>query len=169
MAIYGRWDECAAQMVQHAGFARAFEFIREAVGGTGEASRRLRLLGEGESARVDLDGDRIYAVLQHVPTRLHAPHLEAHRQYADVQFVLHGEEFIDVASLDGLQVTKSYHEGDDYELLSFPAEPTRLFMRDGYCAVLFPSDAHAPLQARNGETRLNRRIVVKVKDPLQSS
>jgi hypothetical protein len=36
-------------------------------------------------------------------------------------------------------------------------------LRPGLAAVLFPSDAQAPLQAPDGIARLSRRIVVKVR------
>jgi biofilm protein TabA len=168
MAIYGRWEDCAAQAGPHPGFALAFRFIEGVVSGTNkEAVRTLEALPEGETHRIDLDGDAVYATLIHRPTRLRADsQLEAHRQYADVQFVLRGREVMEVAPLTGLTLTKPYDEKDDYELYSMTDEGTKLIMNDGMCAVLFPSDAHAPLQARDGKVQANRRLVVKVRDPL---
>ena len=166
MAIYGKWEDCAAQVGSHDGFALAFDFIRQVVDGSHPAVATLMALNERETKRIDLDGDRVYAMLQHFPTRQRAvQQAEAHRQYADVQFVLHGHEYMEVMPLDGLTVTRPYSEDGDAALYALPADGTRLLMDDGSCAILFPSDAHAPMQSREADT-FSRRIVVKVRDPL---
>jgi biofilm protein TabA len=167
MAIYGSWQACAMQVRHHAGFETAFRFLQAVVEGEHAAAQTLASLPEGEVRRVDLDGERVYALLQHVSTRpREQQQLEAHRQYADVQFVLRGQEVIEVAPLDGLTVTQPFDAARDVALYAMPEEGTRLLMESGSCAILFPSDAHAPLQARGGGGQANRRVVVKVRDPL---
>lgn len=171
MAIYGAREDCAAQVglgEQHPGFQLAFRFLQEVTDGTHEAARVLADLPEGKVQRFEIDGDRVYAMLMHRPTiSRDQGQMEAHRQYADVQFVLRGREVMEVAPLAGLTAKTEYNVEKDAQLFHLPEDGagTKLLMDDQSCAVLFPSDAHSPMQARDGDPRLSRRVVVKVLDP----
>ena len=168
MALYGKLEDCAAQTASHPGFKIAFEFLEGVARGTHEAARRLAELPEGQNARVELDGERVYALLQHARTRPREnQQMEAHRNYADVQFALEDVEAMEVVPLDGLELTRPYTAESDAELYAMPAQGSRLLMGNGTCAVLYPHDAHAPLQSLDGSPRPSRRVVVKVRDPLQ--
>jgi biofilm protein TabA len=168
MALYGKLEDCAAQTAGHPGFEVAFQFLEGVVRGTHEAAQTLAALPEGQNHRVDLDGDRVYALLQHARTRPRQDQqMEAHRDYADVQFALGDGEAMEVVPLEGLAVTRPYTAESDAELYAMPAEGSRLLMGNGTCAVLYPNDAHAPLQARDGIPQFSRRVVVKVRDPLR--
>jgi YhcH/YjgK/YiaL family protein len=163
MAVYGRWQDCAEQVAGRPGFAEAFAFVAELMAGRQEAARLLAALPPGESRRIELDGDRLFAMLQHSSTRPRAEQqLESHRRYADVQVVVDGDELMELAPLEGLRVTAPYDASRELTFYAMPAESSRLIMRAGDCAVLFPSDAHAPLQAPGDRAGYSRRVVVKV-------
>lgn len=169
MAIYGTLDTCARQVGEQPHFAAAFEFLRGVLAGSHPAARQLAALQSGEVARVNLAGDEgvdAHALLQFPSTRARADQkAEAHRLYADVQAVIDGDELLEVMPLDGLETTLPYDQGRDVALFAMPvpADGSRLVMRPGLCAVLFPEDAHAPLQAPDGTPQPSRRIVVKVR------
>jgi YhcH/YjgK/YiaL family protein len=167
MAIYGKWDECAAQVGPHAGFQAAFDFVRKVVDGTHEAAGILADLPAGAAQRYDLDGDQLYAMLIHAAPKPRAEQqMEAHQRYADVQVLVSGHEAMEVAPVDGLTVTSPFDASKDAALYAMPAEASTLLMDDGDCVVLFPTDAHAPGQARGVDSQTSRRVVVKVRDPL---
>lgn len=134
------------------GLARAIAFLREAVG---------QSLADG---RIDVDGDRVYALVQSYSTLDPAqpPVFEAHRKYLDVQYIVVGEEVIGWAPLDRVTVTQPYAEAGD-ALLGTVAEAdmTRVRVPAGYLAVLWPPDAHAPKLSANAPTAV-KKIVVKV-------
>ena len=167
MAIYGKIDDCASQIQAHAGFAAGFAFLKAVLGGTHPAAARLNEVAEGTPVRIDLlgpNGEQAYAQLQHARTKPRAEQqAESHRVYADIQAVVDGEERLEVMPLDGLETTLAYDASRDLILYKMPAEASRLVMRRGVVAVLYPTDAHAPLQAPDGVSRPSRRIVVKVK------
>ena len=48
-------------------------------------------------------------------------------------------------------------------LYRMPAAGSKLILRPGLAAILFPEDGHAPLQAPQGTPAPSRRIVVKVR------
>jgi len=114
--------------------------------------------------RMELDGDRLYAMVQSYHTRpgRENPRFEAHRRYTDVQFVLAGFELCGWAPLARLSILTPYDEARDVlfgrvdaadsVLLPFPA---------GRALVFHPWDAHAPCLAA-AEPAPVRKIVVKV-------
>jgi biofilm protein TabA len=167
MAIYGTLDTCAQQVGDRAHFAAAFSFLQSVVDGSHEASQQIASLPEGQVARINLagkDGEDAYALLQYPRTRARADQqAEAHREYADVQAVIDGDEILEIMPLEGLETTQPYDAARDVELYKMPAVGSKLVMRRGLAAVLFPEDAHAPLQAPDGVSRPSRRIVVKVR------
>ncbi|HEY2895332.1 MAG TPA: YhcH/YjgK/YiaL family protein, partial [Pirellulales bacterium] len=67
----------------HAGFHAGFEFLMQAN------------LASLESGRHEIDGDRVFALINRDPGRGRAgARLEAHRKYIDIQFLVSGQEEI---------------------------------------------------------------------------
>ena len=115
-------------------------------------------------ARVELDGDRMYAIVQSYTTRAEraCPRFEAHRRYVDIQFVLSGTELCGWAPLQSLSVTKPYDEVKDIMFGQVPAEDMVLFpFPAGRIFVLYPWDAHAPCLAAPEPSPV-RKVVVKI-------
>ena len=167
MAIYGTVETCADQVGDRPHFATALQFLSEVLGGSNDAARQLRALAEGESVRLDLagpDGRDVYALLQYPRTRPRAEQMaESHRLYADVQAVVDGDEILEVMPLAGLETTREYRAEQDAALYKMPETASRLVMRPGLAAILFPEDGHAPMQAPDGTPRFSRRVVIKVR------
>ena len=167
MAIYGTLDTCAAQAPDTPAFQAGFAFLRHVLDGSHAAAQTIKTLPPGQSERIDLAGPNgrdAYALLQHPTSRARADQqAESHREYADIQAVIDGDEILEVMPLDGLEVTRPYNAESDVALYAMPAEGSRLIMRPGLAAVLFPADGHAPLQAPRGTPMPSRRVVVKVR------
>ena len=163
MAVYGRWEDCAAQVAARPGFDTAFAFVARLLDGSLAAARTLQHLKDGDTARLTLDGEGVYAMLQCGTTKpREQQQLESHRRYADVQVVVSGDELMEIAPISELSPAGPFDEDRDLQFYVLPTLSSRLVMRDGMCAVVFPSDGHAPMQAPAGRTSLSRRVVVKV-------
>lgn len=112
--------------------------------------------------RVPLDGDQVYALVQHYDSSPAAPKpFESHRTYVDLQFVVAGEELIYTAPLDRLQVTRPYEAANDYALYTGP-DDTPLRMRAGDFCLLFPQDGHKPCCVWTAVSPV-KKVVVKVR------
>ena len=129
--------------------------------------KALAALRSGELAgktpgRYELDGDRIFALVQEYRTKPHsAGKLEAHRRYIDVQFVVTGTEAMGYAPLEGLAVAEAYDEARDIVFFAGIGDPVTVSA--GMATLFFPHDAHAPglgLTPAGGEPV--RKIVVKI-------
>lgn len=112
--------------------------------------------------RYDIDGDRLFALVQSYGTTPAATRkLEHHRKYADIQFLFAGEEIIEHAPLDGLPVDTPYTAEKDYGLVKDPAVRSSVILRPGTWAIFFPQDAHKPGCALGAPGPV-RKVVVKV-------
>jgi YhcH/YjgK/YiaL family protein len=126
----------------------------------------LRFLQEHDTTalapgRIDLDGDNVFALVQHYETKPKAQgKWEAHRKYIDVQYLAAGAELMGYANLDHLQAGP-YDEDKDFLL----AEGSGSFVRmhPGTFVILMPPDAHMPMTAVDDIPAPVKKVVVKVK------
>jgi biofilm protein TabA len=116
---------------------------------------------DAPEGRTELDGENIFCMIQSYETRpWEGQRFEAHRQYADIQMILDGEESILWAPVEALTVSQPYEP--DVELYDLTPAPTELVLTPGVFCVLFPPDAHAPCLQHRALSRV-RKAVVKVR------
>jgi YhcH/YjgK/YiaL family protein len=108
-----------------------------------------------------IDGDNVFASVTEDSTKdFQRTSWESHQRYADIQYVIRGQELIGVSPLSRVRVTQPYDEKSDVAHYSgtgplFPADPGTFF-------VFFPSDAHRPNITAGGNA-VDKKIVVKVR------
>ena len=114
--------------------------------------------------RIELDGINLYASVMSHPTRpVEQCRFEAHRRYADIQFIVTGRERIDWAPLSALPtVTQPYDADKDLIFFARPALWSPLHLCAGQFAVFFPEDGHAPMCEFGGIGEV-RKVVMKVR------
>ncbi len=149
--IAAKLERAAEQIERTPAFTKAFKFLMDV---------RNRDLPEG---RVEIDGDLVYAMVQSYETNAKmVPTFEAHRRYADIQYITAGEELIGWAPLEKMKAVGDYDFAKDVTIGTARAEDAtgvRLFA--GELCVFWPSDAHAPKQAVGTPMKVSK-IVVKV-------
>jgi YhcH/YjgK/YiaL family protein len=123
---------------------------------------QLNKLGaDAADGRFELDDDSLFYMVQTYETKSREEQeFEAHREYADIQILLEGEESILWAPREGLHVSKSYEP--DAEFYSLIPGATDLVLRPGQFCVFMPNDAHAPCITHETPCAV-RKAVVKVK------
>ena len=87
---------------------------------------------------------------------------ESHEKYVDLQFVLEGNEYIDVAVGEALIVAEAYDAKRDVAFWGYDGAYSRVVMRSGSFAVLWPGDVHRPCQQIDKPEPI-RKIVVKIR------
>jgi len=113
------------------------------------------------TGRDDVQGDSVFALKQEYLTKPPEDGMwESHRRYADIQFIVEGEEQMGYAPVDSLTVTKPYDESGDAAL--YKGDGQFLSLRSGWFAIFFPEDAHMPCRSLSTPSSV-RKIVVKVK------
>ena len=133
-----------------------------------DIQRGLRFLADTVIAalpagRVDIDGDRMFALIQDydtVPKAEKRP--ESHARYIDIQYVASGREVIGYAPLAGDNpVAENFFEGRDVQFFSTVADETDLVLGTGAYAVFHPTDIHRPGCAAGAPAKV-RKVVVKI-------
>jgi len=144
-------DHIIRQAALSPAFKKAIDFLR---------SPDIQMLPDG---RVEIDGDRVFAMVQRFATKWTAtPKFECHRKYIDIQFIVSGDEIIGWAPTEQMEITAAYDPDKDISFGTVAkGQWTPVHLHAGQLAVLYPEDGHAPkLALRNPSTVM--KIVVKV-------
>jgi biofilm protein TabA len=132
----------------HPRLARGLEFLR--------ATDLMRL----PTGRHEIDGDRIFAIVDEYTTRPRTQcRLEAHRRYHDIQYMVRGIECIGHAPLRNMTEQTPYDPARD--IAFFEGDFDILTLRAGMFAIFGPEDAHAPQIAAGAPSHV-RKVVVKL-------
>ncbi len=114
------------------------------------------------AGRVEIKGDEIFALVQQYTTKeLSQGFLETHKNYADIQIVLKGNERMGYCYNEGMTVTQPYSAEKDVEKYEMK-DCTHLMVPAGNFAIFLPEDAHAPQLAYDKPSEV-LKIVLKVK------
>lgn len=147
--------------------------VKESAGAYSEAIRKaLQFLRENNVAdmakgRYPIDGDKLILQIQEpvtAPKETRRP--EIHRNYIDVQYMVHGHEYIGCYpdKRDGEVLEDRLDTEDDilFYQENDKAEEIMLPMTDGCYAVFFPEDVHRPC-CQMGEPEAIKKVVLKVR------
>jgi YhcH/YjgK/YiaL family protein len=131
------------------GFAKAFDYLRSG-----------RPVGDPVGQHF-LDGEDVFVnVEEYVSKPIERGRYEAHRRYADVQYVVSGCEQMGYAPLDEVQMTEEYNPAKD--IAFYKGQGQMLRVPAGTFAIFLPEDAHMPCIA-DTEPAPVRKVVVKVR------
>ena len=120
---------------------------------------RSHNLAELEAGRHDIDGDRLYALVQEYTTRLASEcRYEAHRKYFDIQCIAAGAERIGWAPLASMQETINYSEEKDVAF--YQGQGDLFTLSAGMFALFAPHDVHMPC-VQAASPSVVRKIVIK--------
>jgi biofilm protein TabA len=140
-------ENCERYVPLHAGFAKAFAFLRRA---------DLKGLPLG---KYELDGDRVYAMVAKEPGRGKEDDLlEAHQKYIDIQYILAGVDEMGWKSTATCTRPSGDYDSEADVRFFADAPDAWIATRPGAFVVFFPEDGHLPLIS-SGEIH---KIVVKI-------
>jgi YhcH/YjgK/YiaL family protein len=155
------WTPTADETVNRKEFARqyflnpgrwnkAFEFL---------ATRDLTTM---ETGRYELEGSDLFVnVSEYVTKNMEEVQYEAHRQYADIQYLAKGREHIGVADMKNNVLTVPYDSLKDVAFFAAADSAFRPATAENFF-IFFPDDAHRP-GVKIQENDSVRKIVVKVR------
>jgi YhcH/YjgK/YiaL family protein len=109
-----------------------------------------------------LDGTDLVAKLEEYTTRNESEtKYEAHRKYADIQYVITGTERIAITALDNCFETVPYDDSNDIVFLDSRRNDYHLASPRSFF-IFFPSDAHRPC-VKNMTTNVVKKVVLKIR------
>jgi YhcH/YjgK/YiaL family protein len=129
---------------------KAFSFLK---------NENLLILSPG---RYELEGTDLFVNVDEYMTRDEEnTRFEAHRKYADIQYLVYGEEKIGITSLRNASETVPYDEEKDIAFFKAGENNYRTANSERFF-VFFPDDVHRPC-LKAGENSKVRKVVVKVR------
>lgn len=111
-----------------------------------------------KDGKIFIDGENMFVNIQTYMTKDDANY-EAHRKYADIQYMISGSEKIGVTDYKTCSTVIAYDEANDIEFLSGAGKD--VVLKEGEFVILYPEDAHKPSISINESTQV-RKAVVKV-------
>ena len=161
MALFGPLAAIRSQLADPGRFAAALACAEECARPGTALHGRLAAVAVGGTDRVELAGGA-FALLQAYLTKSRAEgRWETHVAHIDVQTVVEGEEFLEVADRARLALEEDLTPGKDVIFYRPFSAGSALRLSGGGTAVFFPVDAHLGGLAVQAPV-LVRKVVVKV-------
>ena len=87
---------------------------------------------------------------------------EGHKQHIDIQYIVSGEEEMEVCDLSRMVPVTDYDAEKDCRFFAPAKQTTRLTLQAGDYAIFFPDDIHKPGISPAGKVTAVKKIVVKI-------
>ena len=110
--------------------------------------------------RYELMGKEVYAIVNEYTTKVKEEvKWESHRQYADIQYMINGNEKMGFTSLERVLSIDSYNVEKDIEF--YEGEGSYVDVHEGKVCIFFPHDVHRPGIAISALENI-KKVVIKV-------
>lgn len=162
MAIFGPTEELKDQWPNGSQWEAARAIVLRYLTEGSDEREQAFSREAGESIKLDVDENLFLIEEAYFTKKPSEVRWEAHREWADVQVILAGEERMDVAKLDNLKLVEDLSPHRDMLYFEAYDKSSALRMEAGDVAIYLPVDGHRPgLQI--GSPSLVRKLVVKVR------
>jgi YhcH/YjgK/YiaL family protein len=160
MALFGALEVVKAQADREK-FATAFLYLERLVDKNSMEHKRVMKTALDVCVKIELDENSFVLEQAYNSKDREECFFESHRKYIDVQFILAGEEIIEVSNINLLAVALAYNEELDFIKYEETKGASSIVLKAGDVAVFYPQDAHMPcIKVGNGAKVL--KAVVKV-------
>lgn len=114
-----------------------------------------------ENGKYEIDGDEIFVSVQDYRTKHeNEGKFEAHKKYADIQFIIEGEEKLGYENIKNCKAVTIYDKKNDIEFLENLNDKNRFVYAEENCFVIFaPQDAHMPCIAVKKPSYVKKAVV----------
>lgn len=161
MAIFGN-IEVLKKQIKDTKFLTAFDYLTKVLDESSKENKRLNAYDLDVFEKIELDENNFALEQTYFSKEREKCFFESHRQNIDVQFILEGEEIIEVADNHSLTIDVPYRESMDLIKYHDTKQSSQLLLRKGDVAIFFPNDAHMPCIKVNEPVNIIK-TVVKVK------
>jgi biofilm protein TabA len=143
MAIFGN-IEVLKKQIKNDKFNTAFEYLTKVLDERSEENKRLKSYDLDVFKKIELDENNFALEQTYLSKDREQCFFESHRKYIDVQFILEGEEIIEVDNIKNLNINFEYNENMDLIKYDNSIFSSSLKLKKGDVAIFFPDDAHMP-------------------------
>lgn len=125
--------------------------------------QRISLQEVSYGNEVFVNDEFYYTVLNYKTIPENKAKLESHREYAEIQIVIGGQEYLDITDVSRLTPVDSYNIEKDTQLWNAPSRMSRLLLKTGSYIVLYPENAYRCAISVNDKLEEVIKIVGRVK------
>lgn len=161
MALFGALEIVKSQADREK-FAVAFEYLEKLVDKNSIEHKQLMNYPLDACKKVELDDGNFALEQVYKAKNREECFFESHRKYIDIQFILSGEEIIEVSNSNLLVVSLAYNEQADLIKYEDIKQASFIVLKAGDAAIFYPQDAHMPCVKTKDEVKVVK-AVVKVK------
>lgn len=131
----------------HPNLTKGFDYILNTDFSTLETGKHL------------IQGQEIFALFEKYKSKpIEKSNLEAHKKYVDIQYMIEGEEYIQIAPLTTQKIIEDIPNND---LTFYEGSGQKIKLKKGNFAIFFQTDAHGPgIQIDKSEEIT--KVVIKV-------
>ena len=149
--IYDTLNNCARYYGINKNFEKAFDFIKKAI------AENLPV------GKYELDGKNLFASVQEYTNKNYEDaKFEGHREYIDIQFIVTGEERMDVVDIQKANKMIDYNPEKDVEFFTdTDLASVSTVTANEYC-IFYPNDIHKPGLAVKEKSQV-KKVLVKIK------
>ena len=129
-------------------FEKAIEFIKT-------------LSKDSELGKLEIDGREVHSNIMVIETKsFEDGKMEAHKNYADIQYILDGCEYAEIGDVANMSEKTEYNAEKDVQFYDGDGNVLRVEAGDFY--IVFPHDAHRP-GCFVDESSTVKKAVIKVR------
>lgn len=159
MALFGSLATVRAQLAHAAHFQAAFAYLDDVFKPGSAVHARILAVAAGKTERVELSGGA-FALEQAYLTKPRVQgFFESHRAYIDVQVIVSGEEYMEVADIAKLILGEDFTPAKDLIKYQMFGAASVLRVGAGEAAVFFPVDGHMPSLAIQSPAMLHKTVI----------
>lgn len=161
MALFGKLEDIISQ-AENKKIGIVFKYLEKLTDSSSLEYREIMSYSLGACKKVELDGDNFILEQVYSSKDRNECLFESHKKYIDIQFIVYGEEIIEVANSKNLISTQAYDEKKDIVIYKDTKQASLIFLKAGDIAIFYPQDAHMPCIKINKCDKVVK-IVVKIK------
>lgn len=154
MAVFGKLSDIKHQ-INDGDFIIAFNYLEN-------MNHNIFDLKEGECIK-EMITDDIFVLKQAYKTKeRNECFFESHKKYIDIQYMVKGNEIMDVTHIDNLEIIKNYDEKTDFIKYENKCDDiSSLLIGENELAIFYPTDAHQPC-IKVDDSKLIYKAVIKI-------
>lgn len=122
------------------------------------------VFSELENGKYEISGKEVFAIIQEYNSKPQSEgDFEAHKKYADIQYIIEGEELLGVCDVENFSPITDYDDEKDIVFLTSKndVKPDFIHLKEKEFVIFMPKDAHKPSLAVESPSYV-RKAVIKV-------
>lgn len=143
MAFFGTLEVVKSQADREK-FKTAFLYLERLVDKESVEHKRIMECALDVCKKIELDEENFVLEQAYSSKDRAECFFESHKKYIDLQFILSGEEIIEVSNRNLLAVALAYNEELDFIKYQDKKECSSIVLKAGDVAIFYPQDAHMP-------------------------